>query len=147
MSEITVPAVPESLLNPLTGELVPAADIAAVGEAIDALKEHRRQVEAAISAFTQAAVEQSRVHGTRTLRADGVEVVLSADSALEWDTTELVKLLDAGLPEERYRELVKETVTLSVNASVARQLEGANDAYRVIISRARTGYRKLCMRV
>lgn len=132
-----VDAAPLELVQPLTGELIRADDVAGVGEAIRALREHKREVDTAISAFTAAAIEQSRAMGTKTLRAGGVTIKLGADSEIEWDVTELVKLLAAGLPPERYAELVTETLTYKVNASVAKQIEGANAKYAPIIDRAR----------
>lgn len=132
-----VDAAPLELVQPLTGELIRADDVAGVGEAIRALREHKRNVDTAISAFTLAAIEQSRAMGTKTLHAGGVTIKVSADSEIEWDVTELVKLLDAGLPAERYADLVTETLTYKVNANVAKQIEGANEKYAPIIERAR----------
>lgn len=139
MTDETAPAVVEAepgLLNPITGELVAPDDVAAIGQALEALREHENKVRDAISAFTRAAVAYSLVAGTKTLVADGVKIEISPDTGLEWDVEELDKLLDAGLPRERYRDLVKEVVTRKVDARVARQIAGANPAYKAIIDRA-----------
>ena len=51
---------------------------------------------------------------------------------------EVLELRDLGLPEERYGELVVATVTYKVNASVAKQIAGANPEYAKVIDRARS---------
>lgn len=127
----------EAILQPLTGELVPADDLAAVAAALDALREHKRQVDVAIAAFTEAAVAISRAQGTKTLRAGATTVRVGSDTKIQWDVTELAKLRKAGLPEDRYNELVTEQVEYKVNGSVARQIAGSNPAYAKIIERAK----------
>jgi hypothetical protein len=130
-------ALPEELLNPFTGELVPSGDIARVAATLDDLREVRQRLNDAVALFTEAVIVESRRVGTRTLTAGGVKLELSADSTIEWDVEELLKLRDLGLPEARYDELVQQTVSFKVNGSVARQLEGASEEYAAVINRAR----------
>lgn len=127
----------ETILMPLTGELVPRGDAEALAGALDQLKAHQTEVKFAISAFTEAIVAEARRRGTKTLNLGAVKVTLSADTEVVWDVEELGKLLDAGLPVERFGELVSETVTYKVNAAVANQISGANDEYKEIVERAR----------
>jgi hypothetical protein len=125
------------LLNPVSGELVPVADLPAVAKALREIRELRDQLNGAVAAFSEAVIAASRAQGTRTLHAGGVELKVSADSAVEWDITMLARLPELGLPEERYNELVTEIVSYKVNNSVARQLAGANPSYKQVIEAAK----------
>lgn len=134
---VEVAEVKADLLQPLTGELISPADVPALGEAIRALREHKSQIDVAIYAFTQAVVEASQALGTKTIRAGSMTIKVTGGDTIEWDVTELVKLRAAGLPEERYAELVTEQVSYKVNASVAKSIEGSNPVYAKIIGQAR----------
>jgi hypothetical protein len=129
--------VPEELVNPLDGELVKTSDLAAVGDALDRLKEHKRQVDAVIAQFTDAVVLESRRQGSKTLHAGGMELKVSADNEVVWDVTILPELLERGLPQDRYDELVTVEVTHKVNAAVANQIAGANPEFAEVIARAK----------
>lgn len=130
-------AMPEELLNPISGELVLTSDIDRVAVTLDQLKQHRQRVNEAIAEFTFPLLLASRQQGTKTLRAGGLTFAISSGFDLTWDTEVLLELLDAGLPQERYDELVTQTVEFKVNGSVARALSGSNPAYAEIIERAR----------
>lgn len=78
------------------GEVVPMSD-AALGDLagfVGTLREMRDQVDAAMHAATAELASRSDAAGTRTLRADGVKVVLDAP-------TETVFALDAALADLR----------------------------------------------
>jgi len=130
-------ALPAEILNPFTGELIPTADLARVAATLDDLRQVKQKLNDAVAAFTEAVIVESRRQGTRTLTAGGVKLEVSAENTIEWDIEELLKLRDLGLPEARYDELVQQTVSFKVNGSVARQLEGASEEYKVVIERAR----------
>ena len=77
--------------------------------------------------------------GTRTMHLAGVDVVLTSKRDVVWDIEALEsKLRRAGLPEERLNELIKETVSRSVNANVAKSVAGANPKYARIIKACRS---------
>lgn len=128
--------VPAELLNPMTGELVNVHDLPRLAEVIEALREHRQQVNDTMAAFTEAVAAESRRQGTRTLAAGDWVLELSADSAIEWDVPALFALENAGLPRERMNELVRSEITYKVDGRVARQLAGASPAYKAIIEAA-----------
>lgn len=131
-------AEPETILMPLTGELVRADDPSKVAEAIEMLRDHKRKVDGAIAAFTAAAAEISKQKGTKTIHiGGGASLKISDGGKVEWDVTELVKLVGAGLPLERYEDLVTETVAYKVDGNVARQIAGSNPAYKKIIEQAK----------
>lgn len=128
---------PPELLNPMSGELIPVSDIARVSETLEALREHRRQVDTAIAAFSEPLLAESRRLGKKTIVAGALRVKISADHEVEWDTEVLLELRDLGLPEERYNELVKTTISEKVDGNVARQIAGASEAYADVIERAK----------
>jgi hypothetical protein len=135
MSELVAPS---ELPNPLTGELVNASDPAAVAEALDGLREHKWQVQTAISLFERAAADVAEKAGTRTLRAGGFKLEVSGGREIDWDVETLEADLEAaGLPQERLRELVTYEQVVKVNAAVAKQIEAANPAYAEIVVRCR----------
>ena len=128
---------PREILNFVTGELIPVGDLPRLAQAIETLRQHDLAVRSLRAALTDAVIAESRRQGTRTLVAGGLVVTLSPDYETEWDVEELEKLRDAGLPEERYQQLVKTEITYKVDGRVARQLESASEEYAAIIARAR----------
>lgn len=127
-----------TLIVPGTGALIDLEDAPQVAQALRDVRDYEQQLRYAKTALTEALVAESSRQGTKTLRLGTLTASVSADTELAWDVTELVKLLDAGLPAERYADLVSETVTYKVNSSVAKQIEAANPAYAAIIERARS---------
>lgn len=132
------PAPPPELLQPFTGEVIPAGDVPKLAEALDQLRDLKHRLNLATQQFTDALVAESRRQGTKTLTAAGWEIKLSADSTVEWDVSVLTELLDAGLPQDRYDQLVTAVVTYKVDGRIVRQLEAASPEYKAIIERART---------
>ncbi len=130
-------ALPDELLNPISGELVPVRDTAAVAHTLQDLRELKNTVQEAISAFSEAVIQESRRQGTKTLNVGDVTLKVSSDHEVTWDIEILQLLLDEGLPPERYAELVTEILEYKVNASVARQLAGASPEYAEIINAAK----------
>ncbi len=131
-------ALPDELLNPISGELVPVRDLPAVAISLTDLRDLKAQVQDAISAFSEAVIQESRRQGTKTLNVGDVTLKVSADSEVVWDVEFLTDALRAaGLPEERIDELVTMTVTYTVNGSVARQLAGASPEYAEVIEAAK----------
>jgi hypothetical protein len=134
LSELDLPV---EILNPVSGELVPAADLDRVTGALIELRDLRRRVSDAVAAFTDAVVAESQRQGTRTLTAGGVQVKVSAPDEIDWDLDVLDELRSLGLPDARFDELLVATVTYRVNGSVARQLAGASKEYAAVIERAK----------
>lgn len=125
------------VLNPITGELIDIRETAQVAAAVEQLRDLQNRAKEAIGRITEAMIVESQRVGTKTFAAGSVSLVLSADSETQWDVTELAKLRDAGLPEERYAELVEETISYKVNGAVARGISSANPKYAKIIESAR----------
>lgn len=127
----------DEILEPLTGELIPATDMPAVADALTRLRAHQQAVRDAITAFTEAVIWESQRQGTKTLTTSAGVLEVSADNEIEWDIEELGKLRDLGLPEERFNELVQATVSYKVDGRVARSIESANEGYARVIGLAR----------
>lgn len=96
------------------------------------LRDVKTEIKAALT------FESERV-GSKTLHLPGgVKVEIKTNNVVEWDYDRLRDLLDAGLPESRYKDLVREKTEYSVSVRVADQLSRANPEYARIIELART---------
>ncbi len=128
-----------ALVNPVTGELVAPDDPPAVARLANDLSRLTSMIRDARSYATGLLVEASREAGTKTLRFGNLKVeVRDTAQDVTWDLEVLGGLLDAGLPQQRYDELVKAVVSYSVDGRVARSISAANPLYAEIIGRART---------
>lgn len=137
MSDIAVPARDEVVL-PDTGEIIPFADGAAVVQALKSLRERKRVLDEARRELEHALVWHAQQEGTKTLHFGADTAVVTGGTDTEYDETILIRLLEAGLPQHRYDDLVKTEVTYRVSAAVAKQLEASgNPEYAKIIREAR----------
>lgn len=127
----------EEIVQPLTGVLVRTDDIDAIAVAVADLRAHRARLNDAISQFDAAAVAWSKMLGKKTIAAASHTLTVSADHEIEWDVEALEELRELGLPDARFDALVRMVVTYKVNASVAREIEGASPEYAEVIRRAR----------
>jgi len=109
-----------------------------VAQALADIRRLEAQLRAVKSELGIALAAEGARQGTKTMRFGGLTVKLKSDKRIVWDVEELSKLLDAGLPQERYDELVSTEVTYKVSAAEAKRIAGANDGYAAIIERART---------
>ncbi len=131
------------ILIPLTGELVPEDDVAAIGRAIFGIRDIQSQLRSATSALTEAAVELSTREGTKTLRDAGVELTIRSGEETVYDAEAVEQeLRDAGMSEERIREIVVETVSYKVSAVELKRAAAANPTYREIMERHSTKIEK-----
>jgi hypothetical protein len=129
--------VPENLLDVRTGELVEATP-ANAADLLFAARELRAKMMGLVKDCEAVLIDESRRQGTKTLHLPAGTAEITGGSAREWDLGTLLDLLELGLPEERYNDLVVATTTYKVDARVAKQLEAANPAYAKVIDAART---------
>lgn len=122
---------------PGTGEVVDLNDAKAVAWALNDLRNLRGLLDEARRVLEDALVQESARVGTKTLRFGEVEAVITGGDKIEWDADELAKLLDAGLPQERFLDLISTEISYKVDAGVAKQLAAANPEYATIIERAK----------
>lgn len=126
-------------LMPVTGEVVNLDDPNQCARAYDTLLDIERQVTVAKRAVADAIIDYRRRSGqAATFRVEAAEIKISESVDISWDMDELRQLLAAGLPDDRWQELVTTTVSTKVSATVARQIAKSNERYAAIIERAQT---------
>lgn len=137
MSELVPTQDAALLVHPATGEVLEATpENAAL--LLKRLREFRSALNDAVRACEGVLVEHSAVAGTKTLHLGQVTAKITGGPEVLWDVEELrAGLRDAGLPEDRLGELVRETVEYKVNASVARQIASANPEYARVVEAAK----------
>jgi hypothetical protein len=122
------------LVVPGLGTVVDLADPAACAFALDDIREMERQFRYLKTELTERIVEAARVEGTKTLHFPGGTVTVTTGEDYSYDAEEIeVGLRAAGMPENRIREVVKETVSYKVDAVKARQAGAANPAYAEVV--------------
>lgn len=143
--EVYDPTEPETsmeLVIPYSGEVVSRDDPAACARVWVEIKAIEDQLKELRKLLGDAILDESARVGTKTLRFDGFKATVSEPMETQWDLEILSGLMEAGLPPDRYEQLVKADVTYKVDGSIVRQLEGSNPAYAEIIDRARTKFPK-----
>jgi len=109
-----------------------------VAQALADIRALEAQLRSVKSELAIALAAEGARQGTKTMRFGSLTVKLASDKTIVWDIEELAKLLDAGLPAERYDALVSTEVTYKVSAAEAKRIAGANEVYHGIIERARS---------
>lgn len=122
------------LMVPGVGEIVALDDPQQVAMAIDAIRDLQQQLYGVTAELTRALIHASQVAGTKTLHLEGVKVTVKTGERIVYDPEAIeAGLREAGMPEDRIREVVKETVTYAVAGVKAKQAAGANPVYAEII--------------
>lgn len=129
---------PKQFPNLLTGELIDRDDLVAVAGYVEQIRDHQRKVRLLAKDVTGILVEAARAQGTKTLHLGRYDVEVTGGLDYEWDVGRLEDLIDAGLPLERFNELVQIEQTTTVKANVAKQIAGSNPVYAEIIESAKT---------
>ncbi len=130
-------ARPAELVDVRSGEVLPATPENAA-ELLIAVRDLRSCMLGLVRDCEAVLLDESRKLGTKTLHLPAGKATISGGAELAWDVSTLARLLALGLPDERYNELVKTTVSYKVNAAVAHQLEAANADYAAVIDEARS---------
>lgn len=131
-------SLPESVVNPVTGELLLLEDPAAVAIYLDEVRQLEDKLRFVKRILGERLAEESRVQGTQVLHMPGVVVTLTRKKEIEWDMPKLRELKALGLPEQRFNELVRQTIETKVLANEAKKIAAANPAYREVIEAARS---------
>jgi hypothetical protein len=132
-TELVVPGIGQ--LVPGIGQLVDLDQPREVALAIDAIRDLEYQLRAAKQDLTRALVHASQQEGTKTLRYEGVEVVVKGGSATHYDAAAIYSgLIDAGMSEQRAGEIVKHEVITKVDAAQAKRASAANPEYAAVIA-------------
>lgn len=128
----------ELVVFPTTGEVIALDDPGACARALYEIKELEGRIRDLKAVLRESVMEESIRVGGKTLHFEGgFTAKISTPNETRWDYSILLELIDAGLPEERFNELVMIEQTYKIDGSIVRQLQGANPAYAEIISRAK----------
>ncbi len=138
----TKPAASTELVIPFSGEVVSRDDPAACARVWMEIKVLEDQLKDLRKLLGEAIIDESSRVGTKTLHFEGLKATVVEPTEIQWDLEILAELLEAGLPSDRYEQLVKTDVSYKVDGSIVRQLEGSNPDYAAIIDRARTRFPK-----
>lgn len=126
------------LVVPTTGEMISLEDPEQCARVLYEIRELEYQVKVLKAALRDSIVEHSRLQGTKTIHFQGMSATVGTTTSITWDYEVLTELLAAGLPEERFNELVMTEISYKVNASVANSIAKSNEVYGEIIERAKT---------
>jgi ribosomal protein L21E len=127
-----------ALVVPGSGEVVDLANPDDATRAWLVLDELGRKVNDAKTFVKRALVQHARDSGGLTMRTAAGEVKVGEPVDITWNLSVLRELRAAGLPDNRWHELVTETVSVKVSATVAKQIAKAKPEYADIIGRAET---------
>jgi hypothetical protein len=122
---------------PTTGELVDLGNPEACAAALDAIREMEFKVKDFKRVLTEVLVDESIRMGSKTLRFGPHKVVIKERVVTIWDMEVLEQLLDAGLPQERFNDLVKAEVTYKVDKNESKRISAVNPVYAEIIDAAK----------
>ena len=139
MSELE-PRLVESplLLVPGTGELIDPTDLEQCVNALAEVREFEQRLREFKLAVTDAVIDHHQRYGKAIPLEDGRTVSLTAGEEVVYDAEQIeLELREAGMPEQRIREVVVETVSYKVAAQQAKYAAAANPAYAEIIERHR----------
>lgn len=134
MGELEVREIP----NVFTGELVPIDDADALAGYLELIREKARELQQVRAGVEHFLLEHATRAGAKTLHTGNHDVTVTGGPVTKYDPDVLEELLEAGLPRERFDELVTFTVTAKVNANVAKSIASANPAYADIIERSKS---------
>lgn len=135
MSEVGTDLVPLP-----DGQLVDLADPTAVALAISDLRQLEAQIREAKAVLVDAIHQYVGAAGKgKTVDLpDGIRVVVKNDRKVLWDAQQLeADLREAGMGEERIREIVVEEVSYTVAAAEARKAASVNERYAHAVAEAR----------
>jgi hypothetical protein len=136
-NEVEVVEQQEAVVVPLLGLVVSPTAPQEVAEALGAVREAKRLLDEARGELERILAEEAQRQGTKTLHLDRATVSISGGPETVYDVEVLEQLLEVGLPDERYSELVKTRIEYRVDRNVIRQLVGSgNEDYQRIIAKA-----------
>lgn len=131
-----------TVVLPHTGEVVDLRDEIACALYLDDLRIMEARIGEAKRVLAQAIAERAKILGTKTIPlTGGRKAVISGGKAKAYDAEAIERgLRELGMPEDRIREIVTETVTHTVKAVEAKRAAGANPDYARVIEAATSEY-------
>jgi len=130
----------EEVAIPFTGEVVSLTDAGAMARALEDIRDIEAQFRSLKATFSMAFQMLAEREGTKTLALpDGRKAVLTGGKEMSYDAERLeIGLREAGMPEERIREIVELTYTYRVKAVEAKRAAAANPLYADVVEMCRT---------
>lgn len=128
----------QELAIPGTGELVDLNDAQACVRALDSLRDFESVIREVKGALTRAIIYEATLQGVRSIElSDGSRAEISPSTEIVYDAQAIEDgLRAAGMPEERIRDIVEETVSYKVHAREAKKAARANPEYAKVIDEA-----------
>lgn len=132
----------EEIVVPGVGEVVDSTDVAGCARALDALRRLEEDMRYAKRVLTDAIVAEAARQGVSKITLpDRLEAQVIKGTRTTYDAEALeARLREAGMPESRIREIVREDVTRTVVAVEAKRAARANPEYAEIIESTRTTF-------
>lgn len=130
----------EEIVLPHSGQLIDPHDARQCIFALDELRSMERHIAEAKRTLSEAIAAECRRQGTKSISVQGGRrAEIRGGEEKVYDAEGLERDLRAlGMPEERLREIVTETVTHSVVAKEAKRAAGANEEYARAVERNTT---------
>lgn len=124
------------LLDVQSGEVLPAT-VSNAARVINAARAMKANVNEIVKEATRYLVAESERQGTKTLHDEHETVTVSGGPGTDYNELDLMDALrEAGCPESRIGQAVKQTVSYKVDRAVLRQLAAANQDYKAAIELA-----------
>lgn len=125
----------QELVIPTTGEIVDLTDAPACVSALDSIRDYESRIRELKAILTRAIIEEATRLGVRSIElpnGDRAEISAGMETVYDAQTIE-AGLREAGMPEERIRDIIEETVSYKVSANEAKKAAKANPMYGAII--------------
>jgi hypothetical protein len=138
MTEIEV-ARPAEVILP-TGEIVDMSDPASLAQAYEKVREIEQTLREIRGFIIEgvAAYAEHRGAGKTIHLESGLKITLKGGEDIRWDAQQLEgDLREAGMDEDRIREIVIEEISYRVSANEAKKAASVNPAYAAAVERAR----------
>lgn len=125
------------------GQFLDLSDVGSVARAYDDLQRLKSMVREAEGRLKEVLIQHSSELGHKTFNVEGAKVEIKGGSEKRYDAQGLKKALkEAGMPEERIKEIVRETIEYKVLAVEANRAARANENYASIIEEHTTVEKK-----
>ncbi len=126
------------------GQFLDLSDIGSVARAYDDLQRLKTMVREAEGRLKDVLIQHSSDLGHKTFTLEGIaKVEIKGGSERRYDAQGLKRALkEAGMPESRIKEIVRETIEYKVAAVEANRAAKANDKYAEIIAKHSTVEKK-----
>lgn len=134
----------QELVLPTTGEIIDLTDAPACVNALDSIRDYESRIRELKAVLTRAIIEEATRLGVRSIELEnGDRAEISPATETVYDAQALeAGLREAGMPEERIRDIIEETVSYKVSANEVKKAAKANPMYGAVAEATRTEHQK-----